>query len=248
MIDLANNINAFFDESRGNMGVSGLLSRFDSLAEAPRRVAVSPDLFYIAADAFPESKIRPLPLDAAGAIDISRLSESINERTEAVAVSTANLETGVFTAVDELALALSKISNTEMIVAETVPHFADEERSRRLRDEIESGMLARFSFAHLNGAADRRLANVSNIAFENMNGEAIAAMLFQRGFSAATGCACADASMRPSMTLREMNIPYSRAIGSMHFSFGDNFGVAEAGSFINALTEIVEQVRRFSFE
>lgn len=247
MIDLAHNINALFSETGENTGVCGQLSRLSELENMPHLIAVTPDLFYAAADAFPESEIRPMPLDPDGTIDLSGVS-NVAESGPLFVISTANLETGVPTPVDELASFFHKHPESELITIDTTPVLADKDAARRLRDEMEAAILARFPFACLNGTAANRLPNVSNISFENMNGEVIASMLFEKGFSAATGCACADASKRPSITLREMNVPYSRVMGAMHFSFGDGFGKPEADSFIKGLTEVIEHVRRFSFE
>lgn len=248
MIELTHNIDKFFDESREHSGISVLRTRLRALQNIPCAIAVTPDLFYAAAEIIPADELELFRLDAAGAVDISAVSGSFGRRTRAVIISTANLETGVITPVDALIPKLREITDAELIIIETAPKFADEPGVRRLRDELESTILSRFSFAHSNAPTENRLPNVSNIAFENMNGEAIAAMLFEKGFSAATGCACAEASKRPSMTLREMNVPYNRVIGSMHFSFGDEFKRYESDQFIGILTEILEKVHRFSFE
>jgi cysteine sulfinate desulfinase/cysteine desulfurase-like protein len=248
MIELAYNINAFFDESRENAGVRELSSQLRRLKDTPHFAAVTPDLFYFLGDLFPKSEIRPLPLDADGVVDLSALPNSVDERTRLVVMSTANIETGILTPADELLQKIRGVSAAEIVVIESEPKFSREREAEETRDAIETEILRIFPFARLNGTsdADRRLPNVSNISFENMNGESIANLLRVRGFSAATGCACADARMRPSMTLSQMNIPYSRAIGSMHFSFGDEFRKPEADKFIKAVSEVIEQVRTFS--
>ena len=247
MIDLAHNINAFFGETGENTGVRGLLSRLGESENIPHSIAVTPDLFYSVADVFRQSDVRPIPLEADGAIDLSAVLRS-SEKTRLFVISTANIETGVLTPIGELTSLLNKNFEAQIVSVETRPRVVNEELSRSLRDEMQAAILRRFPFAYVNGTAENRLPNVSNISFENMNGEVIAAMLFEKGFSPATGCACADASKRPSMTLREMNVPYSRVIGSMHFSFGHEFKKYEADQFIGILTEILEKVHMFSFE
>lgn len=240
MIDLAHNITAFFGETGENTGIHGLLSRLRERERIPHYVVATPDLFYAVADALPESEVRPMRLDADGAIALSDVPKQ-TKKTELFVVSTANIETGILTPTDKID------TDAEIIWVETIPNIADEEMSRSARDRIETAILARFPFARRNGTVEKRLANVSRISFENMNGDVIASMLFDKGFLVSTGCACADVSKRPSMTLREMNVPYSRVIGSLHFSFGDGFGRPDADNFISSLGEVIEHVREISF-
>src|SRR6185437_2462823 len=49
---------------------------------------------------------------------------------------------------------------------------ADAERVGRLRDELERGLLARVADARVNGAAEARTPNTTNITFDGIEGEA----------------------------------------------------------------------------
>lgn len=96
------------------------------------------------------------------------------------------------------------------------------DRVRELRDRLESAILNSIECASVNGTADvaRRLPNTSSISFENLNGEAILARLDSAGVCVSTGSACNAENHRASAVLQAMNIPYSKAMGSIRFSFG----------------------------
>ena len=57
-----------------------------------------------------------------------------------------------------------------------------------------------------------------NLAFEFIEGEAILLLLNQAGIAASSGSACTSGSLEPSHVMRAMNIPYTAAHGTIHFS------------------------------
>jgi cysteine desulfurase len=91
-----------------------------------------------------------------------------------------------------------------------------------MRIRLEDEILNNIPNAHLNGTADRtkRLPNTSNISFENIDGQSILARLDEEGICVSTGSACHSATHESSPTLQAMNVPYSRAQGSIRFSVG----------------------------
>lgn len=93
---------------------------------------------------------------------------------------------------------------------------------RRLRDQLEDTVLETFPNARLNGPRDRakRLPNTANISFSYLEGESILAHLDEAGICVSTGSACNAESHVSSAVLRAMNIPYTRAQGSIRFSLG----------------------------
>ena len=117
---------------------------------------------------------------------------------------------------------------------------------RRLRDRLESGILAEVTCASLNGTADaaRRLPNTSNISFENINGEAILARLDDAGICVSTGSACNAADHRASGVLQAMNIPYSKAMGSIRFSLGRYNTDGEIETTFVALKRVIGELSR----
>lgn len=119
---------------------------------------------------------------------------------------------------------------------------------RFLRDRLESEILEKIPNSRLNGTADsmRRLPNVSNISFENTNGEAIIARLEDFGIRVSTGSACANSGHAASPTLQAMNVPYTYAMGSIRFALGRHTTNEDVSTVIEILPQIVTDLRRLA--
>ena len=104
--------------------------------------------------------------------------------------------------------------------AEFVKDITPMEHVRELRDRLEASILQDILNTRLNGHAEHRLPNTSNISFENTNGEIILARLDALGICVSTGSACNAHDHKTSAVLEAMNIPYSFAMGSIRFSLG----------------------------
>ena len=116
---------------------------------------------------------------------------------------------------------------------------------RRLRDRLESGILGTVPNAYLNGTSDPalRLPNTSNISFENTNGEMILARLDALGVCVSTGSACNSQDHTASPVLQAMDVPYSKAMGSIRFSLG-RFNTEDEVEFVlEKLPEIISELR-----
>ncbi|HMF57123.1 MAG TPA: cysteine desulfurase NifS [Pyrinomonadaceae bacterium] len=119
---------------------------------------------------------------------------------------------------------------------------------RRLRDKLEDTILQKIPNAHLNGPEDRekRLPNTANISFEHTEGESILAHLDEEGICVSTGSACNAESHVSSTVLRAMEIPYSRAQGSIRFSLGRYNTEAEIDFALEVLPGIIERLVKLS--
>jgi len=113
---------------------------------------------------------------------------------------------------------------------------------RRLRDKLESSILEHFDLASVNGDVNNRLPNTSNISFENLNGEMILHYLDEAGICVSTGSACNSESKASSPVLAAMNVPYSKAMGSIRFSLGRTNTESEIDQTITALESTVERL------
>jgi cysteine desulfurase len=120
------------------------------------------------------------------------------------------------------------------------------ETVRGLRDKLEREILERIPNTSLNGTTDPnlRLPNTSNISFENMNGEVILSRLDDAGICVSSGSACNAADHTASPVLQAMNIPYSRAMGSIRFSLGRFNTEAEIKEVVEELERIISELRR----
>src|SRR5207249_2644643 len=79
-------------------------------------------------------------------------------------------------------------------------------RVRALRDRLENSVLRTIPNTVRTGAQEPRLPNTSNIAFDNVEAEAILMMLDQVGICASSGSACTTGSLDPSHVLLAMGI------------------------------------------
>ena len=116
---------------------------------------------------------------------------------------------------------------------------------RAFRDKLEWDILKSIPIASLNGTADvrQRLPNTSNISFENLNGEAIMARLDDSGIYVSTGSACNAEGHVASPVLAAMDVPYSKAMGSIRFSLGRFSTDDEVGIVVAELKKIVSELR-----
>lgn len=117
---------------------------------------------------------------------------------------------------------------------------------RRLRDKLEKDILENISVASLNGTSDPRLRlpNTSNISFENLNGEAILSRLDDAGICVSTGSACNAKDHVASQVLAAMDIPYSKAMGSIRFSLGRFNTEAEIATVAAEVKKILSELKR----
>jgi cysteine desulfurase len=129
--------------------------------------------------------------------------------------------------------------------ARIVSDLAPMEKVRELRQKLESLILAEIAKTYLNGPQNEamRLPNTANISFANTNGEALLALLDQAGICVSTGSACNSETHTASPVLQAMNIPYSRAMGSIRFSLGRYNTAVEIDEVLKVLPEAVAKLR-----
>ncbi len=131
----------------------------------------------------------------------------------------------------ELALASMAFENTEIA---------------RLRDKLETSILAKVPRSFVTGDPSNRLPNTSNIAFEFIEGEAILLLLNKFGIAASSGSACTSGSLEPSHVMRAMGVPYTAAHGTVRFSLSRYSTEAEVDRVIQVVPEIIQQLRKLS--
>lgn len=114
---------------------------------------------------------------------------------------------------------------------------------RSLRDHLEKGLLEAIPDSKLNGDADFRLPNTTNISFEYIEGEGILLLLDRLGVAASSGSACTSGSLEPSHVLRAMGLPFTQAHGSIRFSLSRYNHAEEMEYVIKALPPIIARLR-----
>jgi cysteine desulfurase len=93
-------------------------------------------------------------------------------------------------------------------------------RIRKLRDRMEQSLLSTIPKTVRNGDREARLCNTSNLAFDNVEAEALLLMLDHAGICASSGSACTTGSLDPSHVLTAMGLTPARASGSIRLSLG----------------------------
>lgn len=122
----------------------------------------------------------------------------------------------------------------------------DAVNEKKLRDRLETGILASCKGARVNGDTEHRLPNTTNISFEFVEGEAILLMLDDVGICASTGSACASGSLEPSHVLRAMDVPRSMLHGSIRFSLSRYTTEADVDAVLRELPPIIQRLRELS--
>ncbi|MGF7231801.1 cysteine desulfurase family protein [Arachidicoccus sp.] len=112
--------------------------------------------------------------------------------------------------------------NVPSIVAlgKAIDLFSKDEdiRIKNLRDKLETELL-QIEGTSLNGDKIKRLVNVSNISFANINGKMLIADLTKK-IAISTGSACSAASVEPSHVLEAMAVDEQLSKNSIRFSLG----------------------------
>jgi cysteine desulfurase len=127
-----------------------------------------------------------------------------------------------------------------------VASMADEARVQALRDRLEREVLARTSWALVNGAEAPRLPNTSSFAFHFVEGESILFELDRHGISASSGSACTSGSLEPSHVLRAMGVPRTAAHGSVRLSLSRYTTAVDIDHAVAVLPDAVARLRRIS--
>ena len=117
---------------------------------------------------------------------------------------------------------------------------------QRLRDALETQLLALIPDCEVNGGGTTRLPNTLNIGFKYIEGEAILFMLNQHGICASSGSACTSGSLDPSHVLTAMGLPYTILHGSIRFSLSRFTTPEDIQQVVSVMPGIVEKLRAIS--
>lgn len=119
-------------------------------------------------------------------------------------------------------------------------------RVRELRDRLEQGVLQQVGRCRVLGDVQNRLPNTANIAFEQIDGEAVIHRLNRAGIAASLGSACASGSMEPSHVLRAMAVPAEALRGAIRLSLSRETTRDEMDQVLQLLPAIIFDLRSMS--
>ena len=115
-----------------------------------------------------------------------------------------------------------------------------------LRDHLERQIREKIPGVRINGTAQARLPNITNLSFEGLEGEAMVIAMDLEGVAISTGSACASGSLEPSHVLIAMGLRPEVVQGSLRFSLGYDNTEEEAESVLSILTRVTDRLRRLS--
>jgi cysteine desulfurase len=117
---------------------------------------------------------------------------------------------------------------------------------RDLRDSFEQGVFERIDDVALNGDAEDRLPNISNLSFGSVEGEGLLINLDMQGIAISTGSACSSGSLEPSPVIRAIGREDQLARGAVRFSFGRFNTEADVDRTLEVLPTAVANLRKLS--
>ena len=124
------------------------------------------------------------------------------------------------------------------------------DRLATLRDRLEAGILA-IPGTGVNGAWDGdkpvpRVANTTDIWFDQLEGEALVIALDLKGVAVSGGSACHSGATEPSHVLMAMGVDKNRARASLRFSLLKTATEADVDYVLKVVPEAVEHLRAIS--
>lgn len=124
------------------------------------------------------------------------------------------------------------------------------ERIAKLRDRLEIGLL-QLPGTGVNGgwAGDQRVprvANTTNLWFDQLEGEALVIALDLKGVSVSGGSACHSGATEPSHVLMAMGLDKTRARASLRFSLLKTATDSDVDHILRVVPEAVQHLRALS--
>lgn len=116
----------------------------------------------------------------------------------------------------------------------------DKKRITTLRNHLENELL-KIESTFVNGTAEHRLYNTTNICFPGANSEKL--ILALGNIAVSNGSACSAVTTEPSYVLKALGLPDADALSSIRFSLGRFTTSEDIETTINKVTELVTQLR-----
>jgi len=119
-------------------------------------------------------------------------------------------------------------------------------RLQRMRDRLLERLLNEIPHTRLNGHPVYRLPHNANVSFRFVEGESLLLHLDMRGFAVSTGSACFSRSLEASHVILGIGGDHERAHGSVRFTFGRYNKEEDVDRVVEAVAEVVQELRRIS--
>ena len=120
------------------------------------------------------------------------------------------------------------------------------EKTKRLRDRLIEGVLARIPHTIVTGDLNHRLPTLASFCFRFIEGEALLLSCDMVGIAGSSGSACTSGELDPSHVLMAIGLTHEIAHGSLRLSLSDFTTEEEIDYVLEKLPEIVERLRNMS--
>ncbi len=119
-------------------------------------------------------------------------------------------------------------------------------RIQRLRDGFEKEVRQRIPDTSVNGYAESRLPNTSNIRFAGAESEGLIINLDLDGVACSTGSACSSGAIEPSHVLTALGLSPEEAFECIRFSFSKDTSHDDLAQVLDLLPDLVARQREMS--
>ena len=119
----------------------------------------------------------------------------------------------------------------------------ERDRLAGIRDDFERRVRQRVGAVSVNGGSAPRIWDTSNLAFSQLEAEAILLMLSERGVCASAGAACSSGSTEPSAVLEAMGIAPPLVRGSIRFGLGRDTTEPQIDRAVEIIVEVIAKLR-----
>lgn len=109
-----------------------------------------------------------------------------------------------------------------------------------LRNKLEAALL-QLKGTIINGSVEHRLPHVSNVSFQNRDGDALL-RAFNKHIAVSSGSACTSATLQPSHVLKAIGVPDDLALSSVRFSLGRFSTETEVNAAIQLIEKTLQQM------
>ena len=115
-----------------------------------------------------------------------------------------------------------------------------------LRGRLEQGIIGAVEEAGVNGGGAPRVANTSNLYFDQVEAEALVIALDLKGLAVSGGSACQSGATEPSHVLIAMGLSEARARASVRFSLSRLTTADEVDAVVQMVPAAVARLRELS--
>jgi len=113
----------------------------------------------------------------------------------------------------------------------------------RLQTRLIEGILSAIPNAVLNGHPEQRLPNNVNMSFPAADARIMLRLLDEAGIAVSAGSACNEETLEPSHVLLAMDVPLTRAVGTLRFTVSPSTPNEHIDRVFAVLPAVVEQAQ-----